>query len=1309
MTGSSPQPGDNDPHHGKSPTESSSAGVALKHPPASDATTTGPMGGLRVNTGAGATSDDETDDTLEQSSDEDGEREEEGEEEAEEGEEESEDEDEEPKLKYARLTQHLGPLYRNGDATSTFLVAGDKQIIGTHNGNIHVIQLPVFQPLRVYHAHSASVTAVSISPYPPPLSTLRPDATPKATPSSPRRPGSSIGEGHVVPTPSPRRATQLQNTVPNTPSNNIYIATSSMDGNVCVQSLVDVKDVSLRNFARPIQAVALSPDYKHDKTYLSGGLSGQLILTTGAPLGRSTATTTGAAAQAAGWLGGMVGASTGKDTVLHSGEGTINTIKWSLSGKYVVWLNEHGIKIMRTKLHLESADADDAWKRIGHIDRPQTAEWETMASVWKGRAEWIDEQAVEPDEPEKESHEVLLSPAAERLKQQQVKHSKTIERLLVGWGGTIWIIHVHPGGVGVGKHAGEKSAGRAEIVKLLRMDCIISGISLYTQNLILVLAYCLPDDDDANEQDDGTAARGHKHTLSSGSEPSGGIRRRQNNQPPELRLIDLTSQAEVDKDGLTLSRFERLSSNDYHLGVLPAQTVAAAASSRGALETLAGLGTEMLNAALNPISLFSSGASIRSKDSNEGTSPVKIAAASALLRSKGGSVHPNLTKPGVKIFIHSPYDCILATRRDLGDHLSWLLERQQYQQAWELVNEHPEIMSTAVDTSPLSPDHTQTTDDFYDETASLAEGMQSMYSAAEKEKRRIGELWLQELVEGGDWVRAGQTCGKVLGTPDRWEKWVWTFAGANKFDEIVNHIPTERTRPPIPGTIYEVVLGHYLETSKPQFRELLERWSPDLFEITTITTALENQLNYREVREDSVDDGEVGRDWRIVMESLAKLHEANGRNREALKCYIKLQDADNAMRLIKDGHLADAVADDIPSFLTLRVHQGQAKMSNDELEQATHEAITLLVDEAQHGLVKPDVVVEQLQEKKLDLYTFFYLRGLWRGQGIHEHSGESRARLVTDSQSLVDNFADLAVHLFAKYDQGLLMSFLKTSTAYAFEEAVKECDRYDYIPELVYLYSKTGQMKRALTLIIERLGDVSRAIAFAKEQDDPDLWEDLLEYSMDKPRFIRGLLEEVGTAINPITLVRRIPEGLEIDGLREGLKHIMKEHDIQHSISSGVAKVLRSEVAAAQNLLRSGQRKGVKFEVVVKGGDHVDVKAKDVPTVVGEKHEVVDDGVDNEEVPKPPGKKWAPGHCAGCCEAFTEWEMETLVGFACGHVYHLSHLLEKMHPGERVDQSLVNAVGESVSHRIGAKVTHAMLLRDKIAGGCPVCKEAEET
>ena len=42
--------------------------------------------------------------------------------------EEEEEEDEEPRLKYASLTKSQAPVYRNGDATSSFLVAGDKMV-----------------------------------------------------------------------------------------------------------------------------------------------------------------------------------------------------------------------------------------------------------------------------------------------------------------------------------------------------------------------------------------------------------------------------------------------------------------------------------------------------------------------------------------------------------------------------------------------------------------------------------------------------------------------------------------------------------------------------------------------------------------------------------------------------------------------------------------------------------------------------------------------------------------------------------------------------------------------------------------------------------------------------------------------------------------------------------------------------------------------------------------------------------------------------------------------------------------------------
>lgn len=42
--------------------------------------------------------------------------------------EDEDDEDEEPRLKYAKLTGSLATVYRNGDATSSSLLAGDKMV-----------------------------------------------------------------------------------------------------------------------------------------------------------------------------------------------------------------------------------------------------------------------------------------------------------------------------------------------------------------------------------------------------------------------------------------------------------------------------------------------------------------------------------------------------------------------------------------------------------------------------------------------------------------------------------------------------------------------------------------------------------------------------------------------------------------------------------------------------------------------------------------------------------------------------------------------------------------------------------------------------------------------------------------------------------------------------------------------------------------------------------------------------------------------------------------------------------------------------
>ena len=238
-----------------------------------------------------------------------------------------------------------------------------------------------------------------------------------------------------------------------------------------------MKDVLLRNFGRPVQAVAISPEYKSDRSYLSGGLAGNLVLTVGGRSGTSSTSTTtgGAAAAASGWLGTIgLGPNNGTDTVLHSGEGSIGAIKWSLSGRFVVWVNEHGIKILRSNLHLEAAENDSAWKGITHIDRPNLPGWEEMAGLWKARVEWINEDGLEADgddwnldsaRQEAKAETASIASADVRSLRGGPK-VKPIEKLVVGWGGSIWIINVHPGGRGTGREVGERKKWRVEVVTM---------------------------------------------------------------------------------------------------------------------------------------------------------------------------------------------------------------------------------------------------------------------------------------------------------------------------------------------------------------------------------------------------------------------------------------------------------------------------------------------------------------------------------------------------------------------------------------------------------------------------------------------------------------------------------------------------------------------------------------------------------------------------------------------------------------------------------------------------------------------------
>jgi vacuolar protein sorting-associated protein 41 len=855
--------------------------------------------------------------------------------------------------------------------------------------------------------------------------------------------------------------------------------------------------------------------------------------------------------------------------------------------------------------------------------------------------------------------------------------------------------------------------------------------------------------------------KGNSSATSDAGKTKGGRRARHNALEPELRLIDINTKEEVDTDTLTISRFETLSASDYHLGVLPPVKLSAALSQKGYLAqigtgmTTVGsslvtgvetVGQGMLDATLyaprmlGANRIFSGADSIRSGNSG----PEKAGTVRERNYFTGwipgfGSNEPSAkedmnsvaTAQSMKIFIYSPYDCICAIRRNLNDRMKWLVEKQRYKEAWELVDLHPEAAGTLSETSedstpltpskassvarsgsavPLSPSQARqqaTLAEFFADSASVTSASQvkskNKFSAAEKEKRKIGELWLKRLTEADKWSEAAEVAAKVLNTTTRWDHWAWIFVKSKKFDEISPHIPTLDLTPPLPSAIFEIILGHYVETDRRRFKELLDQWPSDLFEISSITSAIRDQLQDRQVVKGS-------EDWQLLQEGLAKLYLADGHYEDALKCYVALQDADTALALVREHHLVEAVADDIPSFVTLRISSSRLRSApREELDELASDPIKVLVDEATAGVVGPDEVVDQLDKPESKIFLYFYFRSLWRGEGTKGaatpsrvgHSAVATALAADTEKQYVEQFADTAIELFAQYDRPLLMEFLQASTSYTFEKAVQICEKKHFVEELVYLLSKTGQTKKALFLIIDELKDVSKAIQFAKEQDDQSLWDDFLDYSMSRPRFISGLLAEVGTAIDPITLVKRIPSGLEIEGLKDGLKKMIREYDLQDSISSGVSKVLSSEVAIGMDTLRRGRRKGIKFDVQ----PHHHKPKRPLEADDSEK-------LTREE------QSLLPGQCVSCHRTFHENDTETLVGFACGHIYHVSHLLhgpdaegdEVLLPKSARDNDSDDTDENRFSWSVGPKVTNARLLKDKIrdVGGCGICKVIQE-
>lgn len=368
----------------------------------------------------------------------------------------------------------------------------------------------------------------------------------------------------------------------------------------------------------------------------------------------------------------------------------------------------------------------------------------------------------------------------------------------------------------------------------------------------------------------------------------------------------------------------------------------------------------------------------------------------------------------------------------------------------------------------------------------------------------IGKAYLNYLINQGRYQEAAMECERVFGNDkDLWQTQIYIFQKHHKLMLLTPYIPY--VNPQLDSAIYEMVLNEHLQKDFIGFHKLLKEWPGDLYRSETIIYAIKNKLlEYPKESE--------------LLQSLATLYANEKKYGEALQIYLELGHQD-VFDMIYKYNLWDYI------------HEKYSQLMAIDNEKAT----VMFIDNV--SKIPVEGVVKRLKKDKKLLHQYLH-------------------KLFLKDPQAGQDFHDMQIELYAEYEKERLLPFLRNSNCYHLEKAFEVCKERNLVEEMVFLLSRMGNNKKALSLIMDELNDIQKAIEFAKDENDEELWEDLINSSLDKAEFIKALLFNIGTHVNPIKLIKRIKDKMEIPSLRDALVKILQDFNLQVSLHEGCKTIL---------------------------------------------------------------------------------------------------------------------------------------------------------
>lgn len=485
-------------------------------------------------------------------------------------------------------------------------------------------------------------------------------------------------------------------------------------------------------------------------------------------------------------------------------------------------------------------------------------------------------------------------------------------------------------------------------------------------------------------------------------------------------------------------------------------------------------------------------------------------------------------------YLVSATDCINIQELSLIDHYEWFLKYNKLLKAWDIAQYIPSIQPRDRLTVGINYLLDELSLNHWDE---LGSNMKKVFTTAEKDSSE--DIDFQQLIN------------------EQWQTLIFKALNAKKINkDLIDNLPQDHG---FDILIFDTILeDQLLNKDFNEFCRLIHLWDITCFSTGVLEEKLESEIKHL--------SEENAKPYR---EQLIYLYLRTGKYSKAIAHMLINRDKKAIDILIENPHLIPEFKQSLIKIILLPYNKDLSTIENlsrDEITIIFTKSIQLSVAAVKYIPLDKLINLFKNNKRSTSIAKLLLI--------VLESISRSEPQLMRTQENEM-------VRLYIACDREKLLPFLKEKRNYDVDKAILICQAESGLyNELIYLWGRIGEAKKALKIIIDELNDPKMAIDYVISWRNDELWDFMITYTIDKPEYIRLLLKNSDIlGERYMAVITGTNNNIKISNIKEAVNDTLNGKSLSLEVVKNILKLVDDESfhVAKEYLRLSG--KGKYFDV----------------------------------------------------------------------------------------------------------------------------------